>query len=304
MKLRSEWGAALAGLVIALVVFLGVAFVVTTVAFLDVTVSNEEETERRIAKLVEAIGGIPESQASITQGTGGFLGDVGRFPESLEELNDRTASGTLYDPANDPTPGDPAYDPTPAPAYHTADTGTNHRGRVGMGWNGPYYKEMVYTDEHLRDAWGVKLRYTCAEDTRNEDGTDLTFRTGLITSAGRDGQFDTGDDIKSENFYDRGHLYLRITQGGADKEANPNLVTATLYYVDNGEQTSVTTGIVSVSTTEGSVSVTVFSSVPAGVRFVQIDFGASKKELYHTFIKSNVANEIDIKIPLGQGGKA
>jgi len=295
MRLRSESGATLIGLVLALVAFLGIAFVVTTVAFLDVTVSNEQETERRIARLVEAIAGIPEAQASITQGTGGFLSDVGRFPKSLEELNDRTASGTLCDAANNPSA---------APAYHTADMGTNHRGLVGMGWNGPYYREMVYTDEHLRDAWGVALRYTCPQSTRTEDGTSLTYRTGLITSAGRDGLFDTGDDITSEAFYDRGHLYLRITQGGADKTANPKQVTATLYYVSNGEQTNVTSGIVTVGTSEGDVAVTVFASIPAGVRFVQVDFGQTKSELYHTFIKSNVANEIDIKIPIGQGGKA
>lgn len=295
MKLRSERGGALVGLVVALVVFLGGAFVMTTVAFLDVTVSNEEETEQRIARLVEAIGGIPESQASITQGTGGFLGDVGRFPESLEELNDKTTTAASCASG---------FTNVEAPAYHTADTGTNHRGKVGMGWNGPYYREIVHTDEYLRDAWGVKFRYTCTESTRTEDGVSLTYRTGVITSAGRDGQFDTDDDLESEAFYDRGHLYLRITQGGSDKEANPNQVTATLYYVSNGEQTSLSSGIISVDTSEGAVSVTVFPSIPAGVRFVQVDFGSSKKEFYHTFVKSNVSNTIDIKIPLGQGGKA
>ena len=285
---------ALVGLVMALMVFLGTAFVITTVAFLDVTVSNEEETERRLAKLVEVIGGIPEGQASITQGTGGFLTDIGRLPESLEELNDRTTTGTLCDAANNPAA---------APVYHTSDAGTNHRGKIGMGWNGPYYKEMVFTDEHLRDAWGVKFRYTCAQTTRTEDGVSLTLRTGAITSAGPDGLFDTGDDIDSEPFYDRGHLFLRITQGGSDKTANPNQVVATLYYASNGEQASVASGIIGISTDEGAEEVAVFSSVPGGVRFIQVDFGNTKKEVYHTFLMTNVANSINVKIPVGQGGK-
>lgn len=289
-----EQGFALIGLVVALTVFLGAIFVVTAVAFLDVTVSNEEETERRLAKLVEAIGGVPEAQASVTQGTGGFLGDIGRLPKSLEELNSTGGSHTLCDAA---------FNPAAPPAFHSADGGANHRGKVGMGWNGPYYKEMVFTDEHLRDAWGVKFRYTCPESTRLEDGIQLTVQTGQITSAGRDGLFDTADDIKAEPFYDRGHLYLRIMQGGDNQAANPKQVTATLYLPSNGEQTNLTSGIINISTTEGAVEVAVFASIPAGVRFAQIDFGSQKKELYHTFLKSNVANEVNVKIPVGQGGK-
>lgn len=288
-------GFALIGLVVALTVFLGVVFAMTAMAFLDATVSNEEETQRRLAKLVEVIGGVPEGQASITQGTGGFLSDVGRFPKSLEELNDTGASHTLCD--------DPAFDPSAPPAFHTVDGSTNHRGKVGMGWRGPYYKEMVFTDEHLRDAWGVKFRYRCPETTRTEDGTALTLRTGQITSAGKDGRFDTGDDIKAEPLYDRGHLYLTITQGGNDATANPSQVTATLFLVSNGEQISIVSNITGISTAEGAEELAVFASIPAGIRFLQVDFGQNKKEFYHTFLKSNVANSINVKIPLGQGGK-
>ena len=291
---NEDQGMALVGLVVALTVFVGAIFVMTAVAFLDVTVSNEEETERRIAKLVEVIVGVPEGQVSLTQGTGGFLSDIGRLPESLEELNDRTTTGALCDAANNPAA---------APVYHFADSGVNHRGKVSMGWNGPYYREMVYTDEHLRDAWGVKFRYTCPETTRLEDGISLTVRTGTITSAGRDGLFDTSDDIDSEAFYDRGHLYLKITQGGSDKTANPNQVTATLYYSSNGEQVALASGIIGISTDEGAEEVAVFSSVPAGVRFIQVDFGNTKKEVYHSFLMSNVANSVNVKIPVGQGGK-
>jgi hypothetical protein len=290
-------GFALIGLVVALMAGLfGVVFVVTTVAFLDATVTKEEQTQRQLGKLVEVIAGVPEANPTITQGTGGFLGDTGRLPKSLEELNEISPSSQ--------TLCDGGFNPAAAPTFHSVDAGpTNHRGKVGMGWSGPYYKEMIYTDEHLRDAWGVKFRYTCPETTRVEDGVSLTVRTGQITSAGKDGLFDTVDDIKADPIHDRGHLFLTITQGGADKTANPNAVTATLYYASNGEQVSVASTITDINTDEGSESVAVFASVPAGVRFLQIDFGQTKKEFYHTFLKSNVANDINIKIPLGQGGK-
>lgn len=287
-------GFALIGAVVALAAMFGVVFVITAVAFLDVTVSNEEQTERQLDKLIEVIAGVPEANPTITQGTGGFLGDIGRLPESLEELNDRTTTGTLCDAA---------FNPAASPAFHTADGGTNHRGKVGMGWNGPYYKEMVFTDEHLRDAWGVKFRYTCPETTRVEDGVSLTLRTGQITSAGRDGLFDTADDLKADPIHDRGHLFLTITQGGADKAANPNLVSVALFFASNGEQADQTTAIVNIDTTEGTEALAVFASMPAGLRFVQIDFGTQRKELYHTFLKSNVSNAINFRIPIGQGGK-
>jgi len=296
-SLDAAGGFALITLVVALMGFIGIAFVITTVAFLDATVAKEEQTRRQLDKLIEVIAGVPEANPTITQGTGGFLGDIGRLPKNLEELNEQSPSSQ--------TLCDAGFNPAAAPAFHSVDAGpTNHRGKIGMGWNGPYYKEMIFTDEHLRDAWGVKFRYTCPETTRTEDGVSLTVRTGQITSAGKDGLFDTADDnIKADAIHDRGHLFLTITQGGADKAANPNQVTVSLYYASNGEQASLASMITSINTDEGAEAVAVFASVPAGVRFLQIDFGSNKKELYHTFLKSNIANEINVKIPLGQGGK-
>jgi hypothetical protein len=71
----------------------------------------------------------------------------------------------------------------------------------------------------------------------------------------------------------------------------------------NGEQAMLSSGIIGISTDEGAEEVAVFSSVPAGVRFVQVAFGSSQKEVYHTFLLSNVANYINVRIPIGQGGK-
>ena len=284
---------ALVAMVVALVGFLAVIFVMTAMAFLDVTVSKEDETKRRLAKLVEVIGGVPEAMPSMSQGTHGFVGDVGRLPKSLEELNATGGSHTLCDAG---------FNPAAPPAFHTSDSGTNHRGKVGMGWQGPYFREMIFTDEHLLDGWGVKFRYTCAESTRTEAGVSLTARTGQITSAGKDGLFDTADDIKAEEFHDRCHLFLTVTQGGNDNSANNG--EATVYYASNGEQVSLTAAPVTVSGPEGSEVTMVFASIPAGIRFAVVTMSGNRIERHYAFLKSNIANRINVKIPVGQGGKA
>lgn len=287
-----DGGFALLGTVIVLAGLLAVVFVMTALAFLDVTVSKEDETRRKLANLVVAIAGIPEGQPGATQGTHGFVGDVGRLPKSLDELNSLAGPHTLCDAA---------FDPASPPAFHTADGATNHRGKIGMGWRGPYFKEMIFTDEHVRDAWGQRIKHTCPESTRTEAGVSLTVRTGLLTSAGKDGVFGTADDIKAEEFYDRSHFFLTVTQGGADSPSNN--VEVTLYYPNNGEQTSVVAEPATVSGPEGSETTIVFPSIPAGIRFAQIDFGGAKRELYYVFLKSNIANRINVKIPVGGGGK-
>lgn len=296
-----ERGFALVAMVVALVGFLAVIFVMSAMAFLDVTVSKEDETKRRLAKLVEVIAGVPEAMPALSQGTHGFIGDVGRLPKSLGELNATAGPHTLCDTGS-VNPLVLAFDPAAPPVFHTTDSGTNHRGKVGMGWQGPYFREMIFSDEYLRDAWGVAFRYTCPESTRTEAGVSLTVRTAQLTSAGKDGLFDTADDIKAEEFHDRCHLFLTVTQGGADHTAVN--VEATLYYTSNGEQASLTADPATVSGPEGSEVTMVFPSIPAGIRFGQVDFGGHIKQLHYLFLKSNIANRINIKIPVGQGGKA
>lgn len=272
--------------VIALAGFLVVVFVVTTVAFLNVTVSKENETRRQLDKLVEAIAGVPD------QGTFGFIGDVGRLPKSLDELNSTAGPDTLCDAA---------FNPAAPPTFHKTDGATDHRGKLSMGWHGPYFRDTVFSDGHLKDAWGVRIQYTCAQSTRTEAGTSLTYRTGQLTSAGPDGVFGTADDIKAEPFYDVGHFYLTLTQGGADNTAKN--VTVTLYFPSNGEQTSLVATPSTVAGPEGSETTIVFASVPAGIRFANIFFGGNLQEIYNPALRSNVANNVNVKIPVGQGGK-
>lgn len=171
-----------------------------------------------------------------------------------------------------------------------------------MGWNGPYFKEEFFSGDHLKDAWGNDYQYNTTTVTRDEGGASLTTKEGQITSAGADGTFGTSDDIKSDLFYDKGHLFLTVTQGGGDQTANN--VTATLYFAVTGEQSSIVSAPTAVAAPEGSETTIVFASVPAGARFIQVDFGGSKNEILYVALTANIANRINIKVPLGQGGKA
>ncbi|MBI2998922.1 MAG: prepilin-type N-terminal cleavage/methylation domain-containing protein [Deltaproteobacteria bacterium] len=266
-------GVTLLEVLMFLAIFAILAAVLVPFIFGELTLSREEETRQEIEKLVEAIAGKPEL------GTFGFVGDFGRLPNTLSELNSAIT-----------------------PAFHTADGGTNHRGVVGMGWNGPYFKEEFFSGDNLKDAWGTDYQYTVTSETRVEGGVSLTTSKGQIVSAGSDKQFGNSDDIKSELFYDKGHLFLTVTQGGGDQPANN--VTATLFFPVNGEQSSIVSEPTPVAAPEGSETTIVFASVPGGSRFVQIDFGGSKHEIFYVGLTSNIANRINVKVPLGQGGKA
>lgn len=288
----SQKGFTLIGVLVLLATVAIAAGVLALPVFLDLTVSREEETRRQLTRLVQAITGMPE------QGTFGFVGDVGRLPKNLEELNDKNTTATTCASG---------FSPSAPPDFHTADGGTDHRGKLGMGWRGPYVKEMLFSDEHLNDAWGQALRYTCPESTiassdPTTGGVAMTVRTGQIVSAGPDATFDTADDIKSDQFFDRGHFFLTVTQGGSENIARK--VTVTFYFPSNGEQASLVSEPSTVAGPEGSETTIVFSSVPAGARFTQINFGGAKNELFHMALSARIVNRINVKIPVGQGGKA
>ena len=255
-----------------LAVFAILAGVLVPFIFGELTVTREEETRQEIAKLVEAIGGNPEL------GSFGFVGDFGRLPNSLSELNTAIT-----------------------PAFHAAEGATNHRGGVGTGWNGPYFKEEFFSGDNLKDAWGTNYQYTVTPVTRLEGGVSLTTKEGQIVSAGSDKQFGTSDDIKSELFQDKGHFFLTVTQGGGDQTAHN--VAATLFFPVAGEHEGLDSEPTTVAAPEGSETTIVFASVPAGAHFVQVDFGQTKKELLYVALKSNIANRINVKVPVGPGGK-
>lgn len=263
--------------------------------FLNITVSKEEETRRRLAKLVEVIGGIPE------QSTSGFIGDLGRVPRNLEELNDKVNAAANCDTGF-----------TTPPDFHTGHPAGDHRGKVGMGWQGPYFKEIVFADEHLRDAWGVAFQYACVQTTRpatdpTTGGLALTLRTAQITSAGPDTVFGTADDIKAEAIEDRGHLFLTVAQKAPGNTGRK--IRARFFFPDNGDQAQQVLRSTQPSdwttiNAAGDIGVELrFPNVPPGARFLQIEsastsaFSDSKVMVYHVALLAGIANRLTVYVP-------
>jgi len=278
----SAGGFALIALVIVLAGLLTAVLVASPQILLGITVSKEDETRRQLDVLVKAIGGFAGNPD-------GFLSDVGRLPKSLEELNSTSGTQTLCDASFNPSTVN----------YHLVDTGVDHRGHIYLGWNGPYVKDMFVAGDYLRDAWGQKLQYTCTQTTKpasdpTTNGLALTVRTGQITSAGPDGTFGTGDDIESDEISDNGHLFLTVTTGGS---GTPASITVKLYFPVNGEQSLQASAATTLDTVEGSQKLIVFQSVPAGIRFIDIEM-LPKSESIHLQYFANVANRAQYILPL------
>jgi hypothetical protein len=279
----SSEGLALFGVLVILAALAGIAFVVGAQILLGVTVSKEDETRRQLDLLVRSVIGVPGDPD-------GFVSDVGRVPKSLEELNNTAGPHTLCNAAFNPT----------VVNDHLVDGSTEHRGHVRMGWNGPYVKEMFASGYYLVDGWGQKLQYTCPQTTKpatepTTNGLALTLRTGQITSAGADGTFGTQDDIKSDEFYDNGHIFMTVTVG--QSSATPQSIDVVLHYPLNGEQTSVKTEPATLGTEEGSQTLLVFQSVPAGIRLVEIIL-VPRRESIHVQYEPNIANAMAYVVPI------
>ena len=280
---RLDGGFALVAALVILAALATLVIAVAPVPVLSLTGSKEAETRRQLAHLVKVITGSAENR------TYGFVGDVGRLPKSLEEFNSTGGTHTLCDSGWNPA----------IVNYHTTDGTTEHRGFTPMGWNGPYVRRILAPGDYLIDSWGQTLRYTCPESTKPDSdptagGLALTYRTGQITSAGPDGALDTADDITSDQFFDRGNVLMTITVGNS--QATPQTITVTLFYPVNGEQTSVSTAPVTLETASGSQKLLPFGSVPAGIRFVQIDMGP-RSEIVHISYDANIGNAMEFVIP-------
>ncbi|MDP6580278.1 MAG: hypothetical protein QF681_06455 [Vicinamibacterales bacterium] len=285
---QADRGFALVGALVLLAVLATLVITLAPVEVLSLTGSNERETQRQLAHLVEAATG------SAKKKTYGFVGDVGRLPKSLEELNATGGTHTLCDGSWDPS----------VVTYHTVDGSTDHRGHAPMGWNGPYIRRFFSAGDYLVDSWGQTLRYTCPESTKPDTdpitgGVALTTRTGQITSAGPDGVFDTADDLTSDEFFDRGNVLMTVRVG--QSQATPQNLVVTLFYPANGEQTSVTSTPVTIETETGSEKLIPFGSVPAGIRFVQIDVGANTL-FFNIVWDANIGNAMLYLVPQAGGG--
>jgi prepilin-type N-terminal cleavage/methylation domain-containing protein len=195
--LGSRRGFSLIEIVVALAVLATIAaLVVPTLAGL-IRTDKERATQRQVERVWRAIFGNPAN------GEFGYVGDMGRLPTSLSELVDQ---GTQI-------------------AFHTADGATEHVGRIGTGWRGPYLKDWFSTTDLLADAWGQAL----------------TFTNGQVVSAGPDGSVSTtGDNIVFP-------VSAPLTTGNLFVDVVTNRIptalgsTVKLYSPVNGEQTAGTT---------------------------------------------------------------
>lgn len=202
-------------IVILAIAVLGIALTAANLPlFLTFEKEKEEETREKIKLIVEAIRGNSKLR------TFGFIGDMGRLPNTLSELN---TIGTQT-------------------AFHNEDNGTRHFMSVGMGWNGIYIPE-AYQDSYLKDAWENDYTYTIetvAIDHDNDASTaTVSWRRTQITSRGADKTLGTDDDIKSEYIWEIGALYISPRRPGYFPSI-PNNYNSTLYSATNGEQTSTT----------------------------------------------------------------
>lgn len=114
--------------------------------------SREEATRKQMEETQRTIMGDPKAP------TVGYLGDMGRLPATLSQLN---TQGTQ-----------------PASATAAPPTGL---GIVRYGWQGPYVKIGFSPTAYLTDGWGTSLVYSAA--------------TGQITSYGPNRVAGGGDDI-------------------------------------------------------------------------------------------------------------
>jgi general secretion pathway protein G len=176
--------------------------------------SREEATKKEMEDLYNTILGDPKIP------TAGFIGDVGRLPANITELNVRTAV-------------------PPSPPL-----GLPGGGLLGVkvGWYGPYFNTGFDPQGYLNDAWGTAYRYGVLPDG-----------PGQIRSAGADRAFGGADDLvyPPNAVVSTGKLLVNLhvwdaTAGLYRLNPAPAQVTAmgvTFYYSNNGTQTNVSVTI-------------------------------------------------------------
>jgi len=194
--------------VIAVVSILAAMAVPYAVKIIDQ--SREEATKKEMEDLHDAILGDPGIP------TAGFVGDVGRLPSIIAELNTRTAG------------------PVPPPQ------GLPGGGFLGVkvGWYGAYVNAGFDPAGYRNDAWGTAYRYGVAPDA-----------AGQIRSAGPDRAFLGADDLvyPPNAAIATGRLLVNLHVWDATAglyRLNPATAQATamgvtFYYSSNGSQASV-----------------------------------------------------------------
>ena len=207
--MRRRGGFTLIEVIIAIAIISILASMAVPYAAKLIDMSRTENTRKEMEELYNTIMGDPKIP------TGGFVGDVGRLPANITQLNTRTAP------------------PLPAPPQ-----GLPGGGLLGVkvGWYGPYINTGFDAQGYLNDAWGTAYAY-------GNPGA------GQIRSAGADRVMGTADDLiyppNAVTF--TGNLVVNLyvwdnTAGQYRLNPTPAQVTGmgvTYYYSNNGNQTSV-----------------------------------------------------------------
>ncbi len=167
--------------------------------------SREEATKKQMVEIHRAIMGDP------TVPTVGYLGDMGKLPVALTDLNTQGAQ--------------PAATIPPPPALG-----------VKYGWSGPYVNVGFSAGANLADGWGVNLVY-------NNPGP------GQIRSAGPDRVLGTPDDIiyPSSTVFPSGGLLVNLHVWDLSKsqfttptkKSDYTTLVVTFYFSSNGSRTPV-----------------------------------------------------------------
>lgn len=187
--------------VIIIVAVLGILAAAITPMVLQQLVDAKVTASTTSARtLYEAIAG-----RSADKGSYGFLGDMGRFPATLEDL---------------------VRPPAGAPAYDGART---FRG-VGVGWKGPYVAVGETKEGFLLDGWGRAFRIN---------------PLGQIRSAGPDGVYDNQDDVVYPPEPPKIGSRVMVTVKRQDSEGggstlDPAGYEVRLYYSNNGQEAFLT----------------------------------------------------------------
>lgn len=259
-------------IIISLAIVLSIAIIAISIGLSSgikgIESNREYETSEELKSIKTAITGTSVEDFS-------FIGDMGRLPNNLEELN---TIGTQT-------------------AFHTSDSGIPHFGSVGMGWRGPYYRYGKTTDDYLMDAWGRNYVYVITETNTTGGGLTLNQRTAAVISKGSDGIYPSADDIYSEEIPQRVNLIMKVVVGATDNIARNVIVY--MYSSNNGEQTVVLSEPVTFSGIEGEEFAFPFSNLHQGAHAFNINFGAMDETGYLHIIGGD-ANRITISIPVGK----
>lgn len=220
-------------ILVALIAFMQIAEAST---FKEDVVSRRFSTREKMEKIYEAVMGNPN------MGTFGYVGDMGKLPDSLNDLTTNPGSTSYISMTN----------------------------KVFIGWNGPYINIGLETEDFKEDEWNNLYLYS----TKNGNN--------LLTSVGPDKQVGTLDDIvfqsadpfsispiQDDSFYN-GSIILRIINS---QEALPFV---RVYYSNNGQETFLTSGVdfsLSIDPCNPCIAITNPIPVHQGIHAVEVIVG-------------------------------